>query len=234
VPTQLTKVLKLLFTLLVPILVIGAAASLLATDSYLAFEYGRTGFPPDRFGFTTRQRFVFASTNVHYVRAHLPSDELAKQTQDGVPLYNPREVTHMADVRAVFQLVMQVWRGSIILAILMGWLLWRNGGQREFASAVQSGGILTVAVIGSIALLALFAWQTWFDNFHLIFFKPGSWLFSYSDTLIRLFPVEFWFDATLTISILSFTGGLGVAFAGWRWQKYTDSLKDMDHVSCAP
>jgi integral membrane protein (TIGR01906 family) len=88
-----------------------------------------------------------------------------------------------------------------------------------FASALQSGGLLTSGTIFTIALLAIFAWQTWFDSFHLIFFEPGSWLFSYSDTLIRLFPVEFWFDATLTISIFSLAGGLLLALIGWRWRK---------------
>jgi len=44
-------------------------------------------------------------------------------------------------------------------------------------------------------------------------------LFSYSDTLIRLFPVEFWFDATLTISVLSLAGGLLLALIGWRWRQ---------------
>jgi uncharacterized membrane protein len=70
-----------------------------------------------------------------------------------------------------------------------------------------------------LPLLAVFAWQFWFNTFHLIFFKPGSWLFSYSDTLIRLFPVEFWFDATLTISSFSFASGLLFVLLGWRWQK---------------
>lgn len=225
-PGQLTRILKWFIALLIPILVIGGAANLLATDSYLAFEYGRDKFPPDPYGFTLRQRFILASTNVHYVRAHLPSDELAKQTMYGAPVYTPREVSHMADVQTVFQLVFRVWQASLILLILLGFILWRNGERAALASAIQSGGLLTTGIIVTIALLALFAWQVWFDNFHLIFFEPGSWLFSYSDTLIRLFPVEFWFDATLTISILSLAGGLSLAFIGWRWRKSINSLRE--------
>ncbi len=87
------------------------------------------------------------------------------------------------------------------------------------ASAIQPGGLLTSGIILSIALLAIFAWQFWFETFHLFFFKPGSWLFSYSDTLIRLFPVEFWFDATLTISVFSLAGGLSLALIGWRGKR---------------
>ena len=218
-PKQLTKILKLFITLLVPILVIGGATSLLATDSYLAFEYNKTSFPPDTFGYFQRQRFVLASTNIHYVRAHLPSDELSRQSMNGVPVYTTREVSHMADVRAVFQSVFRVGQMSLIVFLLLSFILWRSGERASLTSAVKSGGILTSGMILSIALLAIFSWQFWFNNFHLIFFKPGSWLFSYSDTLIRLFPVEFWFDATLTISVLSFVGGIILALFGWSLEK---------------
>ena len=47
---------------------------------------------------------------------------------------------------------------------------------------------------------------------------PGTWLFSYSDALIRLFPVEFWFDATVMLAIIGFVGGLALALGGWQIQ----------------
>ena len=214
-PSRLTKTLQLLVLLLIPILIILTAARLLATDRYLASEYGKASFPPDPFGFTDRQRFILASTNIHYVRAHLPIDELSKQTLNSMPVYSPREVSHMADVQTIFQLTLRVWWVAFILILLSGFILWRNEKRRMLASAIQSGGLLTSGLILTIALLAVFAWQFWFNTFHLIFFKPGSWLFSYSDALIRLFPAEFWFDATLTISFLSFVGGLALALIGW-------------------
>jgi len=213
---RLFKTLQLLIILLTPVLIILSAARFLATDRYLAFEYGKASFPPDSFGFTDQQRFILASTNIHYVRAHLPNDELSKQFLNGVPVYTSREVSHMADVQAVFQVILKVWWAAFLMILLSGFVLWRNRERMAFASAVQSGGLLTSAMILIIALLAVFAWQFWFNTFHLIFFKPGSWLFLYSDALIRLFPVEFWFDATLTISALSLAGGSLLAFIGWR------------------
>ncbi len=212
--SRLTQILKLLIILLIPIFIISGTARLLATDPYLAFEYGKTSFPPDSFGYTQQERFELASSNIHYVRAHLPGDALATQTLSGAPVYNQREVIHMVDVRAVFQAVFRVWQVTLILILLLGFILRRSGERTTLASAIQSGGLLTSGIILSIALLAIFAWQFWFEMFHLFFFDPGSWLFSYSDTLIRLFPVEFWFDATLTISVLSLAGGLLFALIG--------------------
>jgi len=218
-----TKILKLFIVVLIPILIIITAVRLLATDQYLAFEYGKASFPPDPFGFNQQQRFDLASSSIHYVRAHLPKNVLSNQILNGMPVYNSREVSHMADVRAVFQTVFRVWQFTLILLVLMGFMLWQKRELRTLGSAIQRGGLLTAGVILLIALFAVFAWQSWFSTFHLLFFKPGSWLFSYSDTLIRLFPVEFWVDATLAILLMSFMGGLLLMGISWRWQKVVDS-----------
>ena len=217
-PKFLTKVLKALIVLVIPILLIFGSARLLATDAYLTFEYGKSSFPPDSYGFTPGQRFILASTNIHYVRAHLPNDELSKQTLNGVPVYNEREVAHMADVQSVFQAILRVWQFAFILFLLLAFVFLQNGEGKAFVSAIQSGGLLTSGIIATIALTALLAWQTWFNLFHRFLFVEGSWLFSYSDTLIRLFPIRFLFDATLTISLLSFIGGLLMVLIGRQWR----------------
>lgn len=213
------KILKLSIIKLLPIFILLGSVRLLVTDQYLSFEYGKASFPPDQFGFTQRQRFILASTNIHYMSDHLPSDELSKQLLNGAPVFNPREISHMADVQAVFQSVFRVWRAVFILILLMGLILWQKGKRQMLASAIQSGGLLTSGFILSIALLAFFAWQFWFETFHLFFFKPGSWQFSYSDALIRLFPVEFWFDSTMLISAFSLAGGLLLALIGWMGKR---------------
>lgn len=218
-PIQLTKILKLLTILFVTIFIVGGAVELLATDSYLVFEYGKASFPPDPFGYTQQQRFILASTNIHYVRAHLPGDELSKQFLNGVPVYNLREVSHMADVQTVFQSVTRVWQAVFILLLLMGLIFWQQGERWTLASAIQSGGVVASGLVVSIALFALFSWQVWFDLFHRFFFTDGSWLFNYSDTLIRLFPLKFWFDATFTLTTFSLAGGLLLAVIGWQGKR---------------
>ena len=45
-----------------------------------------------------------------------------------------------------------------------------------------------------------------------LFFTGNSWLFYYSDTLIRLFPIRFWQDAFLLAAVVALGGGLGLAF----------------------
>jgi len=33
-----------------------------------------------------------------------------------------------------------------------------------------------------------------------------------------LFPVQFWFDITLTVSVMSLLGAVLLAILGWRWK----------------
>lgn len=217
--SQLTnKFLKTLLIFLIPIILVLGSVRVLATDAYLAFEYGKESFPSDLYGFTPQQRFILASTNIHYVRAHLPDDELSKQNLNGTAIFNDREVAHMADVQTVFQFALRVWQFALILFVLLVFVLWEKGEQTMVTAALRQGGLLTSVIILMIGLLAVFAWQAWFEMFHRLFFENGSWLFSYTDTLIRLFPIEFWFDSVLTISILSFVGGTLLALLGWRGQ----------------
>jgi uncharacterized membrane protein len=50
-----------------------------------------------------------------------------------------------------------------------------------------------------------------FTGFHALFFTGDSWLFEYSDTLIRLFPLRFWQDTFLFAAAIAVLGGLGLA-----------------------
>jgi len=214
----LIKALKLIFILTLPIFVLLGSVRLLASDQYLAFEYGKSDFPPDIYGFTPSQRLTIASANLRFVRENLGIEALSGQVFNGEPVYKSRELSHMLDVQKVYQSVWRVWQMVILFILLTGFLLWRFSDRITLPSAIQAGGLLTSGLIFALGLLAVVAWRGWFTTFHQIFFTSGSWLFDYSDTLIRLFPEKFWFDSALTLLSLSFIEGLLLAFIGWIWR----------------
>jgi uncharacterized membrane protein len=69
-----------------------------------------------------------------------------------------------------------------------------------------------IAVIGIAVNPDLFF--NFFTAFHHLFFTGDSWLFLFSDTLIRLFPIRFWQDAFLFAAVIALGGGaaLGIGF----------------------
>ena len=71
--------------------------------------------------------------------------------------------------------------------------------------------ILSIAV-GLIAVIGISVdpdlFFRFFAGFHSLFFEGDSWLFLFSDTLIRLFPIRFWQDAFLFAAIIALGGGI--------------------------
>ena len=76
------------------------------------------------------------------------------------------------------------------------------------------------AVIGLIVVIGIAidpnVFWNFFAGFHHLFFTGDSWLFLFSDTLIRLFPIRFWQDAFLFAAIISLGGGVAL---GWGLRK---------------
>lgn len=217
------QILKASITLLIPILVILGGVRLVATEPYLAFEYSKPDFPEDPFGFDRPMRLTHAADNLGFVTQNLTLEYLARQKHNDAQLYNARELKHMQDVQNTYQTVWQVWQIALIMAVLSGLaLVWHKENRLAFANVIRWGGALTVGLVVVIGLTAIVAWQGWFVLFHQVFFAIGSWTFDFSDTLIRLFPEKFWFDAVLTISSLSVIIGFLVYWLGSQFKKIAD------------
>ena len=202
-----------------PFFLIIAAIRVLTSPLYLNFEYNMPSFPIDNYGFSIEDRLAIATPSLKFVRDLLPIDYLAKQTYAGQPVYNDRELGHMVDVQAVFQGVWKGWSIAtlVLLASVTG--LWINQKTRiKLLRALEVSGGITVLAIFTIGFLAVIGWDTWFTTFHRIFFVEGSWLFSPADTLIRLFPIHFWFDSVILISVITLAGGFLVMLVGYKFR----------------
>jgi integral membrane protein (TIGR01906 family) len=74
---------------------------------------------------------------------------------------------------------------------------------------------LTIALLVAVVALIYLNFDWFFTHFHLTFFAGDSWIFDWSDTLIRLFPERFWFDAATLWGLL--TLGEAVILGGIAW-----------------
>ncbi|MDZ4669568.1 MAG: TIGR01906 family membrane protein [Phototrophicales bacterium] len=198
--------LRLYFMLAVVILLPLLSARLVMTPLFLQFEYHRADFPEDFYGFTLEDRLYYAPFALDYLLTDADIDYLGDLTfpNSSRTLFNASELHHMVDVKIVTQwafLILAVG-GIGSLALIAG--LWRNSDLRDsIRLGIFSGAILTISLIIAIVIAAVVAWDTFFTLFHTLLFESGTWQFLYSDTLIRLFPEKFWFDASLTIGILT-------------------------------
>lgn len=210
-----TWILQAIFTLLLPLLLAIGAGRLVMNTAFLNFEYTRAGFPEDSYGFTTEDRLNYGPLGIQYILNNEPNEFLGDLQLEGAkcyppnetacPAFNPLELQHMHDVQVVAQGLFTFAFWGAIAAFLIALVLWRFVSIAALRSALMRGSSLTIGIIIAIIITAIGAWDTFFAGFHSIFFAEGSWQFYYSDTLIRLYPEQFWFDAALLVGVLTTT-----------------------------
>jgi integral membrane protein (TIGR01906 family) len=188
--------------------------------SYPEFEYPRIA--PDPFGFTSDERLDMAETTLSYLRRPEPAEEVIFILEDlrlpgsEDPLYNQREIGHMLDVKdLVDTFKILTWILSVIVIGGLIVLLARSETRSLGYKAVMWGGLLTTGILLLMLVLILLSWNLVFTQFHEILFPPDTWTFYYSDSLIRLFPEQFWFDFGLLWTGAIFLEGIILAVAGY-------------------
>ncbi len=209
------KILPWIVASLVPVAIVLSVVRFLLTPVFIQVEYHLPGFPPDAYGFTTADRLYWADLSRRYLLNNADISFLAeRKLPDNTPLYNARELRHMEDVKRVVQGSLKVWKITLAALLLLGIVAYRWNVWEAFRRGLAWGGWLTVGLMLTIIVLTIMAFQTLFVDFHKVFFEGDTWLFSYKDTLIRLFPERFWQDAFMLVGGLSLLLGWAVAMLG--------------------
>ncbi len=211
-----------LVVLLMPVFLVLSSARVLIADWYPRYEYAKPDFPPDPYGFTQAQRSDLALASIHYLQRPEPAEQafvlLAALRLPGTeePLFDKNELSHMIDVK---RLTDALWRVHLLSGIVVVGglilLLARRATRRDGYDALYAGGLLTSGLLLALVLFVLLSWRTFFITFHDVFFPPGTWTFDWSNSLIRLFPDKFWFDAGAILTVSALAAGLVAAAAGY-------------------
>jgi integral membrane protein (TIGR01906 family) len=188
---------------------------------FVRWEYSKPNFPPDLYGFTLEERTRLAKACVDYLAPGAPISLLADlRLSNGDVAFNERELSHMEDVQVAFtQMTIiaavgaVVWVGGFVALVA-------SGQRRKFAAtALLISGVFTLGLLVVIGVVMAVSWWEFFQAFHRIFFTEGTWVFLRSDTLIRLFPIEFWIDVAVVAVVLLVVEAILIAIVGWGWRR---------------
>ena len=221
-----------LITAAVPVVICVLSIMLLLSPVFMNLEYRRPNFPEDSYGFSTEERLVFGNQTRRYLITNSTLDDLRGLRFDtGEPIYVERELKHLEDVKVVIQELIKIFIGAVIVLVLGGFYAgFRNWG-KDYKRALSNGGWLTTGLLGLILFLSIVSFQSLFTKFHLIFFEGNSWLFLYSDTLIRLFPIRFWQDVFLVFGISTLVGGILLGWLLSSKKEISDSENSSGRIS---
>ena len=191
-----------LLAIALPIALLLTNVRVLGTDFLLRSEYRRAGFPPDPYGFTVEERIAHAGVARDYLLNDSGIEFLGDlRFEDGSPVYNARELRHMEDVKQLVQITLKAWLVSLVVVGVAAAGLVFGGRAAELRRGLRAGARLTGILMAVLIVGLAAAFSVVFVGFHRIFFEGDTWLFLYTDTLIRLFPEQFWRDAFLFLAL---------------------------------
>ncbi|TQJ35823.1 TIGR01906 family membrane protein [Arthrobacter sp. SLBN-122] len=209
------RVMQVLLAIFYPLILLILAVRAVTSPLFLWVEYNRPGFPGDGYGFSTDDRMTYGSYAVDYLSNWAGPRYLGDLVhRGGEKLFKDGEVSHMADVKTV--ILSTFGAGALLLLLaLIAILYLRRRSTGGIRRGLFAGSIITLALILGLGTLAALGWQQFFTEFHRIFFADGSWTFSLDDTLIRLFPSQFWIDAGIVIAGLVLVASVVTLVLTW-------------------
>ncbi len=156
---------------------------------------------------------LMVSTEVllEYTRGRLVSMEV-EVLVDGKKemMFNKRETDHMVDVRNLYLGAIFIRNLAFIFfgAVVIFESILKRFSFREHWQSVRQASVIIFAVIAFIITAAVLDFNTFWTNFHLIFFRNDLWLLNpNTDRLILMVPLDF-FMALVTRIILATLAGL--------------------------
>jgi integral membrane protein (TIGR01906 family) len=201
-----------------PTLVVNAFR-LLATESFVRRELGRDGFPADLYGLTDEQRETLALLGLRSIEPGSDGITLLERATlpDGSPAFDERELAHMTDVRRLFGGALR----AQLLALLLLAGLALGLARTRFRTVVPAGLLAGAGATLVVAVLAVpvivLGFDGFFTRFHEVFFTGDSWRFHTADTLIRIYPQQFWEDVSRLAALIVVGQAILLAPLAWWW-----------------
>ncbi len=214
---------RILLVLSVPVFLLLTNLYIFMTPTFLRYEYGKANFPPSP-GFTDEERLMVADTAITYLRSDAGIELLGDLEGEDGPLFREKELAHMVDVKVVTrQAFLAHGLLGLLIAGALGILLVVRDAQPRISLSLFQGSLLTIALLLALVVLVYLSFDWFFTRFHLVFFEGDSWIFNLSDTLIRLFPTRFWYDAASLWGVLTLVEAVILGIVAWLSGRLTYS-----------
>ena len=214
-----------LFVLAVPLLLIGGSVAWAVNDGGLY----RRGFARYDISLYTGITSADLERVGGDLRRYFNSTEEPLSVQVAIfglerDLFNQREVAHMRDVKRLIWGTYAVAAAAglyLLTVIIAGFVRQGRAFTPWLARRLLAGGLATLGLIAAVGGFALVGFDSLFLLFHRISFANDLWqLDPRTDYLLIMFPLGFWFDATIRVALTAAAGAVVLAVMGGGYWVY--------------
>ena len=123
----------------------------------------------------------------------------------------------MRDVRTLFGHALRAQLVAVVVLAVLALALARTSLRTVVPLGLLAGALATLAVALLAIPLILLGFDGFFVRFHEVFFSGDTWRFNDADTLIRLYPEQFWQDVSRLAAAITVLQALLLAPLAWWW-----------------
>jgi integral membrane protein (TIGR01906 family) len=147
-------------------------------------------------------------------------------TNKELDVLTPREREHMEDVRWVVKNGYIIYLTLIILAFASFFILITKYEIKDAANALMIASVISIA---KLILLSVIDFTALFTVIHKLIFEEGTWLFSQSDLLIRMYSFDFFQQISKRIVIDTGMQAIILGIFGYliKNKEYTAQIKKL-------
>ena len=173
---------------------------------FYAEEYGKYGTPAT-VGVSDDTLREATDTLLSYIQGGREDLDLSV-TINGAErqFYNEREKAHMVDVKALYASAVgvMIWGGIAAAGLFAAcFIIWKKKAILPVLEGFYKTSYAVLAAFAALAVYAAIDFNSFWVNFHLVFFRNDLWLLDpNTDLMIRMFSSGFFFDLVFLIIAL--------------------------------
>lgn len=205
------KIIRTFAYIMVFVAIIITAVDVMSFDLNFFRDFYSDNNSAEEIGVSFDDLMISTEVLLDYTRGRLDSMDV-EVLVDGRKemMFNKRETDHMVDVRNLYLGAIFIRNLALVFygALVMFESIRKRFSFRDHWQSVRQAAVIIFAVIAFIITAAVIDFNTFWTNFHLIFFRNDLWLLNpNTDRLILMVPLNF-FMALVTRIILASLAGL--------------------------
>lgn len=161
------------------------------------------------------------------IRAYFTDDQsllritVTDERGRGEPLFTPREVIHMRDVKELVQSIftLQFWATVFVLGYAIVRLVAERRAALSDLARLTRGSMIGLLAVGvAFGAATALGFERLFEQFHVLSFSNDFWqLDPARDRLVQMFPFDFWLVSTVLLVGLTLVEAFALLGLSWAY-----------------